>query len=152
MPIIDLRRDTQPHFAERLQALTPETERRWGSLTPIGLLAHLRRSIEVSLGEVAVEDQSTLLSRTLVRWLAIHLMRSWPRGKIKVPEVFIPAPEEDFEKERAHLLDAIERFVEAQAADPARRTRHPVLGEFTLQGWGHVHGRHFRHHFEQFGV
>ncbi len=143
---------TAPWFKQRLMAIRGDTRPAWGKLTPARLMAHLRFSLQVSLGEIEVEDTSNVFMRTVGRVLAFHLFKKWPGGKIKAPDDWTPEPAAEFEAERDQALAALDRFVEAATLDPTRRTISPLLGPITLDYWQHVHGVHMAHHFRQFGV
>lgn len=141
-----------PRFRERLLAVTPDARPGWGRMTPAPLMAHLRRTVELSLGEIEAEDVSNVLTRTLVKWIAFRTPLPWPRGKIRATPVFLPAPEGDLDAERDRLLAAIDRFLVAAAATPSARRLHPLFGSLRLSFWRRVHGRHFDHHLRQFAV
>jgi len=151
MARVALRPDTLEHFRRRLDAITPDLQRRWGTLEPVAMLAHLRRAVEISLGDHPAPDESTFLTRTLLKPLALTIM-PWPKGKIKVPEVYAPAPEGDLDEERAKLLEQLERFLDRAAREPMRRVTHVAFGPMTMREWARAHGFHLSHHLAQFGV
>lgn len=152
MPVVLLTRESLPRYRERIARITADTPRQWGTMDARRMMAHLTRSIELSLGEQKAPDNSTLLSRTLLRWLFFHVLTNWPKGKIKAPEYFSPEPEGDFAAEQARLLEALERFVAAAEAQPQRREVSELLGPTTLATWRRVHGVHMDHHLRQFGA
>jgi hypothetical protein len=49
-------------------------------MEPSAMFRHLRRAIELSLGEVTVEDKSNFITRSLVRWIAFEAACPGPRG------------------------------------------------------------------------
>ncbi len=151
MGVILLERATLAHYEARLGALRPDSARRWGSLTPIGLLAHLSRTFELTLEEVPATDQSIPVLRVALCFLAYRVL-PWPKGKIRVPEYFMGEAGADFEAERAKVWAAAERYFEALEREPARRTLHPLFGPMTLRYWRRVHGLHWDHHLRQFGL
>jgi oxepin-CoA hydrolase/3-oxo-5,6-dehydrosuberyl-CoA semialdehyde dehydrogenase len=140
-----------PRFQQRIGGLTADNPRKWGTMNAAGMLRHLRAVIEMSLEEVPVKDTSTFYSRTIMRVVAFHVLPTWPKGKIKAPSDFTPKAD-SFEDERKRFLAALERFVEAESSTPNRVTLHPLFGRHPLTYWAHIHGRHFEHHFEQFGI
>lgn len=147
-----LERGTFESFKQRLLAIRPDTRPQWGRLTPAGVMAHLRYTLEVSLGEVNARDTSNFLMRTLGRILAFHVFTRWPGGVFKSPPEWTPEPDSDFEAERDKTLAAMERFVNEAGQNPTRKTISPLLGPITLDYWQRVHGIHMAHHFRQFGV
>lgn len=152
MKAVFLRSDTLPHMKERLLGLQPDTTPLWGRRKPIEMVAHLRRNVEVALGEIDVKDGSTLLSRTFLRWYVFNSGVPWAKGKIHAPKVMSPPPEGTFEEERARLFDTMERFIATVEKEPQRRTVHPFFGPVKLPYWSRMLGMHIDYHLTQFGV
>jgi oxepin-CoA hydrolase/3-oxo-5,6-dehydrosuberyl-CoA semialdehyde dehydrogenase len=152
MAVVPLTSPNLNIFERRIGAIQPESRRRWGKLEPAAVLRHLRAAVELSLGEVAFRDQSTFFSRTVGRRIVFRSWMPWPKGKIKAPDELTPAAEGDCDQERAKLLEAIRRFVAAAEREPERTGLHTMFGPMTLKEWQRAHGKHFEHHFEQYGV
>lgn len=138
-------------FRRRVAAVEAHSVRHWGTLEPAQMLAHLRGAVEISLGDVAVKDGSNIFGRTIGCALVFRVL-PWPKGKIKAPEVFFPQADADIAVERQRLEAVVERFVTDAEREPGRIGVHPVFGPLTLRYWQRAHGKHFAHHFEQFGV
>lgn len=151
MPVMEVTQANKAYFIGRIKALKPEATARWGRMTPAEMLAHLRRMLEISLGEVAVADASTLLTRTVGRWLTIN-GRDFPKGKMKAPPEAVPTDVADFETEVKRLQEAMERFMSARDNAPDLLEPHPHLGMMKMVQWSKFHGKHMDHHFSQFGV
>jgi hypothetical protein len=152
MPAEQLTQTTAPQFEAMMDALEPNTRPRWGSLDAHGLLAHLRRTFEISMEEIEVEDLSNFLTRSPLFWRLVFEWMPWPKGKIKAPDYFTPASQVDFETERQAAKQALRRFLEAADSDPRRTGFSPLLGPVPLSYWRVIHAAHMRHHFKQFGA
>jgi hypothetical protein len=135
----------------RLGRVGPASVRQWGTMTPHEMLCHLGDSFAAVLGEREVSRVDTVLSRSVVKWIALHTSFPWPQGVSTRPEVdphragTRPA---EFERDRRRVLDLLTRF----ASRDARYARHPGFGamtrrEWMLWGYGHVD-----HHLRQFGL
>lgn len=137
----------------RLQRLTPESGRRWGTLTPDEALCHLADSFRTALGENVPRPRRTLLRNPIVRWLAMWAPFPWPHGIQTPPEV---DPRRDgtrpgeFAGDREALVTLIERL--AGAAERETAPEHPLLGPFTRRDWQRWGYLHLDHHLRQFGV
>jgi hypothetical protein len=143
--------ESKPLFVRRINAVTPASQRQFGSLEPVGMIRHLRLAMELSLGEANIPDTSNIFGRTIGRYVAFHLI-PWPKGKIKAPPAFTPPPEKDFDTERVLLNASIDRFIATLNREPQKVVSHPVFGAMTMTYWTRVHGKHFDHHLKQFGV
>jgi hypothetical protein len=135
----------------RLSRVDESSTRRWGTLTPHEMLCHLTDSYLGMLGERPLVMKDTAVSRTLIRWIALHTPLQWPKGVMTMAEVdprrqgTRPAA---FERDRERLLAVIPKF----AAADARYVPHPIFGPLTtseLMVWGY---RHPDHHLRQFGL
>lgn len=153
MTVVLFARANLDHFTDRINSITAETERRWGTMSAPKMLRHLRLAFEASLDEVEAEDRSNFLTRTVLRYIVFHLWTNWPKGKIKVPGNLTPEPDGDLGFERGRLFAAAERYLDALEEDPTRPGGvHPLFGRQTIGYWSRVHGVHMDHHLRQFGV
>lgn len=148
--VINLKRKSLPIYEKRIEALSADSQRKWGSMSVEAMLAHLLRTTEFSLGEVQGEDLSNFFTRAGGYFVFRHM--PWPKGRIKTFDSMLPKPEGDVDALKKELSDALERFVEALEENPSRRTISPLLGPTRLARWALVHGRHMDHHLTQFGV
>lgn len=150
MKVIPFTRDSAHHYFERLRKVHHDRPPLWGTMQPPAMMAHLRRSIELSLGEYPVENQSNFITRSaLLRWIAFGPI-PFPKGA-RAPVYFHPSTLEDFESERSSLLAALERFLDAHEKDPDRREVSQIFGPMPLRYWSRIHGKHMDHHLRQFG-
>nr|MBP8128283.1 DUF1569 domain-containing protein [Candidatus Hydrogenedentota bacterium] len=129
------------------------SQRQWGTLTPEGLMRHLRASVEISLGEgPKTRSLGIPIVSTVVRYLFFHWFTRWPGGTIKAPASFTPPAEGALDEERDALLRAMDRFLDAVDSEPERLAPNMLLGPQPLRYYGRIHGVHFQHHFRQYGV
>jgi hypothetical protein len=134
----------------RLGQLQPTSARRWGTLSSNEMLCHLGDSFSAVLGERQFSAQETWLSRTVVKWIALHTSVPWPQGVPTRPEV---DPKRDgtkpaeFERDRTRVLELLVRFVRSDT----KYGRHPGFGAMTRQEWLLWGYGHVDHHLRQFG-
>jgi hypothetical protein len=152
MPRISLTTDTVSEFTRRVEALRPDSQRKFGTMSIEQMLKHLRNATEVALGEVTMPDESKPIIRDILFVLIARVITTWPGGKIKAPAYWSPPPDHDFSGERAGLIGAMNRFVAAVDTTPDKVSTHPILGPLTLQKWSELMGVHIHHHMRQFGV
>src|SRR5438270_929263 len=75
------------HLLARLGRLAPASSRQWGKMTPHEMVCHLNDSFLAVLGERPASSKETWLSRTFVKWVALHTSLPWPKGVPTRPEV-----------------------------------------------------------------
>ncbi len=134
----------------RLDRLTPASERRWGGLTPEGMVFHLNAQMRNVLGEIEVKPRRTppFFHWPLFHWLIIDSGMTWPKGAPTAPQYLSDSPG-DIAPLVAQLKERVERMVangEAKAA-----TVHPAFGPLSGAQMGRLIWRHWNHHLTQFG-
>ena len=155
MPILNLNQQNLPFHRDQILALEETTLARWGGMDAAAMVCHLRAVVEMSLGEIEVEQVIPPIVGKPIGLLFSYVITRWPKGKkgTKPPApALCPAPTLPFTDERHRLLAALERFVDRHESDPRHEVPHPMMGPTSLARWSRVHGVHFRHHFRQFGI
>lgn len=137
----------------RLDDLTPETERRWGTLTAPEMVCHLRDFVSVALGERdAPVRGNRVMQMALVAKVLLYLM-PWGKAKIETPKEIDPKREGrrpgDFSDDESEVRRLVARFVSIPEEEVAP---HPVFGDISKRDWGRAIWRNFDHHLEQFGL
>lgn len=137
----------------RFDRLTSATPARWGSMCSAQMLRHLVLAFRMALRECAVADASSRkFDNQLVRFVALTLPVTWPRGINTVSEIDCAAilPSSlDFAEELKKTAVAIQCFGEAPASD--LRSTHPMFGTLNRTQWMRWGYRHTDHHLRQFG-
>jgi len=135
----------------RLRALRPDSPRQWGKMNPHQMVCHLTDAFRMAGGERPGSAIDTFLSRTVIRWVALHTPLAWPRGVQTRPEADQVAgggtPPAEWARDAGELARRIENFHTVKAFAP-----HPIFGLLTPTEWGVWGFRHVDHHFRQFGA
>ena len=91
--------DDREALVRRLANLTPAAERRWGRLTPEGMLGHLCASMRMALGELPVRSKKVWPLRVFpLKHLMLYVLPI-PKGAPTAREL-IPDTPGEFEAER----------------------------------------------------
>src|SRR5580658_5593766 len=114
----------------RLSRVRPNSQPRWGKMSAHQMICHLSDSFRASLGEKYTSPSSTLLQRTILKWVALWLPLQWPHGIKTRPEMDQKqggtAPAEfPSDLENLHIL--LERF----CASERKFAPHAVLGQMS---------------------
>ena len=148
---------------ERVDRLSPEQTRQWGSMQADQMVCHAADQLRVALGDIesrpgpigirlgnmVAKTHSGLLRFRLFRQLMVH-RAPWPKARIMAPpEMFTSAPAE-WQDDVAALHVLIDR---AGEKDPtADWAVHPMFGPLSGDEWGMLCWKHLDHHLRQFGV
>ena len=139
---------SRQRIVERVRALSPDSVRRWGTMSPHEMVCHLTDSYAAVIGERAITPMRMWIPQPVVKWLMLHA--PWPKGAPTRPEVDAHAAGTrplEFDSDRQRLLDVIARF--CSASDEVR-TQHPVAGTLNRADWLRWGYLHADHHLRQF--
>ncbi len=151
MAIKDMTAGTVEHFTDRIRAITADSPRKWGTMTPAQMCRHMTLSIAGGLGEVEFQNRSNVVIRALLPVLFSGYI-PFPKGRAKTAPEYVAKDVDEFDAERDALLAAIDRFMAWCKVDPNARAQHPFFGNMTVAQWQRGHALHLEHHLRQFGV
>lgn len=141
-------------LVSRLRNLTPDSARRWGTLTPGEMLCHLGDAGESVLGlRVPPGPPPSGARRRVVKWVILYSGMPWPKGAKTRPGVD-PKREGtrpgDFERDRTRVITGLT----ALASAPAQQLNpvHFMVGPMSRRDWQRWAYRHVDHHLRQFGL
>jgi Protein of unknown function (DUF1569) len=139
---------------QRLRRIKPDSQRRWGRMTPHQMICHLNDSFKSVIGERQVSvRQTNPVARTLIRWIALYAPLKWPHGVPTMPENDQErggTPPEEFQRDLDALVEMIRRITSQQRDFQWRR--HPLFDEMAEPDWLRWGYLHVDHHLRQFGV
>ena len=147
----------------RIDRLSPESVRKWGTMSASKMVCHAADQLRVALGDIQAElgplrlrfgsrhvnvPPGLLRSRhcrkVLVHWLP------WPKARFGAPpEMFTTSPRQ-WRDDVAALHALVERVGRKEPA--AEWGTHPIFGRVSGREWRLLCWRHLDHHLRQFGV
>jgi Protein of unknown function (DUF1569) len=136
---------------ERVANLRPDSQRRWGTMSPAQAVAHCTAGFELALGDRT--PPRLFLGRIIggiIKPKALGDDEPMRRNSPTVKGLVI-RDERDLENERLRLCGMIDRFA---ACGPDGCTIHPhsFFGRLTSAEWAVLMYKHLDHHLRQFGV
>jgi hypothetical protein len=134
-------------LVRRLEALTPNSERRWGKMSVDQMLWHVGDALALSLGEITVSGEKPPIPRGLLKFIVLNL----PWGKNgPTHSAFVAKHNYDFTAERRRCLQLIDKVASREVHSDW--PNHPVFGRMTGEQVSRLHAKHLNHHLTQFGV
>lgn len=143
--------DTVIEIKKRMEDLRPDSERRWGKMSPAQAMAHCTAGIELALGERRPPRKLIgFILGPMIKSKAFQESEPMRRNSPTVDGLIVK-DERDLELERERLKDIIDRFA---ATGPEGCTSHPhsFFGKLTPEEWSAWMYKHLDHHLQQFGV
>lgn len=143
--------DTYASLRQRLQALRPDTPRRWGTLTAHEMLCHVADAADAVLDPDAKRPE--VGAKPILKWIALRSGLPWPKGfqaPTRIDQRKGGTPPVEFEADRRRALDGLARL--AAAPDHVWPRTHMVFGTMEPTDWFRWAFRHTDHHLRQFGL
>ncbi|HQQ97978.1 MAG TPA: hypothetical protein PLX35_11980 [Cyclobacteriaceae bacterium] len=150
--MIDIRNRRQ--VFELLAHLQPETPRKFGKLSPQGMIEHLAHTIQFSNGNVTLPLMIDAQLAAKVKAYTVESHLEFKPGFMspvmppEPPPLRLAGLTESINWLRQELLDFDTYF----QLHPSIKVMHPAMGELSYFEQIICHSKHFTHHFKQFGL
>lgn len=141
---------TYGEMLERLGNLAPDSERKWGKMSPSQMMEHTARALEMATGDVPLKQ--AFLGKA-IGWIFKGKFlgeQPFPQNSPTGPTLIIKNDPE-FETTRARLRDLITKFHNLGEGGTDGNI-HGFFGSLTGKQWGETQFKHVDHHLRQFGV
>ncbi len=139
-------------YINRINNLTPETQRKWGKMSVDQVLAHLNVAYDLTFTPEKFPKPSFIAKFLLSRFVEPKITNEIPyKQSLPTSPAFIIADERNFEEEKAKLIGNIQR-VQQLGREAFEGKENINFGKMTAQGWNNMFAKHLNHHLEQFGV
>ena len=138
-----------------LEKLTADTSRIFGIMTPQHMVEHLTITIKISYNRIKVPEFDLSEKQNSQKRAFLDTPMDFPKG-VLAPGMtageLMPLRSSDLAEAKQQLLSSISAYHTFFAADPTATSIHPRFGKLTYTEWERFHPKHFKHHFEQFGI
>ena len=132
----------------RIEALRPDSQRRWGKMSIAQMLWHVNETMESALGRVTLAPQKVPLPKPLMKFVVINL--PWPKGAPTLKPWMPHNDRYDFAAERSRCLALLDEVCARPIDSPWPDS--PSLGPMSGRDVSKLMSKHLNHHLTQFGV
>jgi Protein of unknown function (DUF1569) len=123
-------------------------------MSPHQMVCHLSDAFRMATGEKAVSPATSLLHRTVVKWIALYVPLRWMAGIVTRPEIdqeLGGTRPTDFAADVAQLEMLVEMIATAPPGTLDDQP-HPIFGPMSDAAWLRWGYLHMDHHLRQFGA
>ena len=139
-------------YINRINNLTPETQRKWGKMSVDQVLAHLNVAYDLTFTPEKFPKPNFIAKFLLSKFVKPKITNEIPyKQSLPTSPVFIIADERNYEEEKAKLIGNIQR-VQQLGREAFEGKENINFGKMTAQCWNNMFAKHLNHHLEQFGV
>jgi hypothetical protein len=145
-------KDIAEGIIARINHLTPETQRKWGTMDVSQMLAHCCVTYEYIYEPDKFPKPGFMLGlvlKTVVK-KAVTNEKSYKHNLRTGPD-FIVKEEKNFEYEKKRLIDFINRVQQEGETKFDGKISHS-FGKLDKKAWNNMFYKHLDHHLTQFGV
>jgi hypothetical protein len=137
-------------IVERLEKLSPEAERQWGTMDVAQMLAHLNTFLEVGLNKRF--EKRMLLGRIIGGFFKKRYTSKKPFSQNSpTGKSFKITKPKDFETEKSKAIALVCEFY-TNGPEKCTKQPHQFFGYLSPNEWAIVQWKHFDHHLRQFNV
>jgi oxepin-CoA hydrolase/3-oxo-5,6-dehydrosuberyl-CoA semialdehyde dehydrogenase len=142
-------------LTQLLNQLTENSIAHWGVMKPQNMIEHLAMTLQFSNGKKQAtlrvpEDKAKEIKHALI-YTDVEI----PKG-VKSPLIESDGPEPflhvSLEEAKQTFFKELDDFQSFHANNPEALFIQPRMGPLTEKEWLVFHGKHFTHHFKQFGL
>ena len=139
-------------YINRINNLTPETQRKWGKMSVDQVLAHLNVAYDLTFTPEKFPKPNFIAKFLLSKFVKPKITNEIPyKQSLPTSPVFIIADERNFEEEKTKLIGNIHR-VQQLGREAFEGKENINFGKMTAQCWNNMFAKHLNHHLDQFGV
>ena len=139
-------------YINRINNLTPETQRKWGKMSVDQVLAHLNVAYDLTFTPEKFPKPNFIAKFLLSKFVKPKITNEIPyKQSLPTSPAFIIADERNFEEEKAKLIGNIQR-VQQLGREAFEGKENINFGKMAAQDWNNMFAKHLNHHLEQFGV
>ena len=133
----------------RLEKLTIDSKREWGTMSISQMLVHLNVSLEPALG--LKSPKRKLVGRFLSPILKMVYLNNKPMIKnSRTNDSYLVTGQYDFEEVREKAIEMVKLF-HGNGSEKCTKYPHPYFGKLTPEEWAILKWKHYDHHLRQFG-
>jgi len=140
-------------IVQRLRAIGPASQRRWGKMTVAEMVCHMTDALRVSMGGKRAQPVSNWFSRSLFKWAGLWFPTQWPHGVRTVPECEAGVggtSAAELDADLKELREVFDRFTRQPRSYELQA--HPIFGPMNEKEWMRWGFLHIDHHLRQFGA
>lgn len=136
----------------RINRLTPETQRLWGTMDVAQMLAHCNVPYAYTFTPEKFKKPNFLMKFILSNFVKKIVVSETPyKQNERTSPNFVISDQRDFEKEKAILIDNLTKCQEL-GRDYFEGKDNFSFGKMTANEWNALYYKHIDHHLRQFGI
>ena len=140
---------------KRLEKLGTDTPAKFGVMTPQHMIEHLTVTIKISYNRIKIPEFELSEKQKFQKATLLDTPMDFPKGVLapgmNVGEL-MPLKSSYLAEAKKQLLSSILAYHDFFTTNPTATPVHPRLGKLDYAEWESFHPKHFKHHFEQFGI
>lgn len=143
--------ETLTEIEQRILSLTPNNQKKWGTMQVSQMLKHCQVPLEIAMGKRLPKEKVGFFKKAILKLFKSSLYNDKPlKRNLPTGKDFFINEAEDFNREREKLLAIAKAFHKLK--NKTDWNPHPFFGKLSKEQWGKSQYKHLDHHLKQFGV
>lgn len=143
---------TAQNYIDRIYNLSPETQRKWGTMSVGQMLAHCNVSYEMVYEPAKHKKPGTIAKFFLKKFVKKKVTDENPyKQNIPTAPQFKIVGDRNFEEEKKRLIGFIQKTQQLGKEAFDGKVSHS-FGKLSAAEWNNMFAKHLNHHLAQFGV
>lgn len=139
-------------YIDRINSLSPETHRNWGTMSVDQMLAHCNITYEMVYESQKHKAPGSIAKFILKKFVKPKVVgeKSYSQNSPTAPQFKIQG-DQDFDLEKKRLIGFIQK-TQQLGRDAFDGKESFSFGPLNAQEWNNMFAKHLNHHLQQFGV
>ena len=143
---------TAQNYINRINLLSPDTERKWGTMSVDQMLAHCKVAYETIYEPGKHKKPSFIAAWMLKKFVKPKTVNEAPyKQNLPTGPMFKIKGNKDFDEEKKRLIGFIQK-TQQLGPDAFEGKESHSYGKMTAQEYNNMLAKHLNHHLAQFGV
>ncbi len=137
----------------RINSLSPESKRVWGSMSVDEMLCHCQQPLKNALQITHAKLEANKIKSLVFRFVCVTILKQFPKGAPTGPDYDIKKSKikpKEMEDERMALISLLNQFF--NYSPNISYGIHPLFGNMNNKQWGIITYMHLDHHLRQFSA
>lgn len=129
----------------RIEALRPDTPRKWGKMSIDQMLWHVNVSMREAVGDYQPQIKPLPIPKPMLRWMVLNM--PWGKGARTRPDMYAGSSY-DLNQQKTETLGLVDRIYQKPLSSDWPES--VSMGRMTGKHWSQLTAKHLEHHLRQF--
>ncbi len=145
--------EVMQEMVERIEKITPEQVRQWGTMNVDEMLCHCKLPLQAAIKEKTFSPTGNPVAAKFIIFLIVNVLERFKPGLPTTPEFdknHSDLNTTTLEKDKTELIELVRKFYAFPSVEEFGP--HPFFRSMKRRSWGRLSYMHLDHHLRQFSA